>query len=364
MKHARPVRCANESSSRLFDGRLLWLAYLPFYVLPWLWQRPSKATLIASAIGLAIFLPVYVAGIRATGQRLLAAVAIVLVVALALAPWGGNWTVYAIYAASLAGTVRPARRAGWIVVGISALSILLGLALSQPLLWWLPGILLMVMTGFGAMSREAINDRNAALLAAQEEVRRLSRTAERERITRDLHDVVGRTLTLIALKSDIAARLPADDPDAAAQEMRGVAKVAREGLAELRSALAGIAGGSLAREAELSRGALAAAGVAVQIDGDPESVPPEAGAVLAMTLREAVTNVIRHASAQHCRMDISTTDGMARLTVEDDGCGGTFREGTGLSGMRQRLVAAGGSLALERSLPGTRLAAAVPANVA
>lgn len=364
MKRGESMTQGKASGRSLFNGPFLWLVYLPFYALPWLWQAPSRATLIAAAIGFAIFLPVYIAGFRARGPRLYAAVAIIVAVAGALSRSGGNWTVYAIYAGALAGTIRPARIAGWTIVGIAVLSTLLGLALSQPLFMWLPGVLLIVMAGFGAVSREAINDRNAALLNAQEEVRRLSRTAERERITRDLHDVVGRTLTLIALKSDIAARLPATDPEAAAEEMRSVAKIAREGLAELRSALAGIAGGSLAREAEMSRSALAAAGVAAHVEGDPESVPPEAGAVLAMTLREAVTNVIRHAGARHCRMDISTANGMAHLTVVDDGCGGSFREGTGLSGMRQRLVAAGGSLSLERAAPGTRLAAMVPAAAA
>ncbi|MEO6218534.1 MAG: histidine kinase, partial [Sphingomonas sp.] len=353
----------NEIGRRSFlNGPLPWLAYLPFYVLPWLWQPPTRLAVIAAVIGLAVFLPVYLTGYRATGMRLLASSCIVMAVAAALATLGGNWTVYAIYAAAMAGGLRSTRLAGWMIGGIAVLTATLGVALSQPLLWWLPGVLLVVTTGFSVIQREAIHDRNEALLLAQEEVRRLSRTAERERITRDLHDVVGRTLTLIALKSDIAVRLSADDPAAAAEEMRNVAGAAREGLGELRAALAGVAGGSLAREAEVSRGVLAAAGVVSAFEGDPESVPPDAGAVLAMTLREAVTNVIRHAGAGHCHMAISILDGVARLTVEDDGCGGSFSEGTGLGGMRQRLTAAGGSLSLERAAPGTRLAAMVPSG--
>jgi len=355
----------NESGRRSFlNGPLPWLAYLPFYVLPWLWQPPTRLAVIAAVIGVAIFLPLYLTAYRTTGTRLLVASCVVMALAAALATLGGNWTVYAIYASAMAGGLRDTRLAGRLIGGFALLTVALGLALSQPLLWWLPGVLLVVTTGFGVIQREAIHDRNEALLLAQEEVRRLSRTAERERITRDLHDVVGRTLTLIALKSDIAVRLSADDPTAAAEEMRNVAGVAREGLTELRAALAGVAGGSLAREAEVSRGVLAAAGVASEFEGDPESVPPDAGAVLAMTLREAVTNVIRHADAGRCRMAISFADGVARLIVEDDGRGGSFSEGTGLGGMRQRLTAAGGSLSLERTVPGTRLAAMVPAGVA
>lgn len=364
MEHSRRAMRTETGRRGFLNGPLPWLVYLPFYILPWLWAPPTRATVIAAAIGLAVFLPVYLSAYRASGTRLLVGSCIVMALGGALAPWGGNWSIFAIYAAAMAGGLRAPRLAGRMVGGFALLTIAIGLALSQPVLWWLPGVLLVVTTGFGVMQREAIHDRNHALLQAQEEVRRLSRTAERERITRDLHDVVGRTLTLIALKSDIAARLSADDPPAAAEEMRNVAGVAREGLTELRAALAGVAGGSLAREAEVSRGVLAAAGVASEFDGDPESVPPDAGAVLAMTLREAVTNVIRHAGAGHCRMAISLVDGAARLTVEDDGRGGSFSEGTGLSGMRQRLTAAGGSLSLERAAPGTRLAATVPAGAA
>lgn len=364
MTRARPSTRNETGMRRFLNGPLPWLAYLPFYILPWLWVKPTRGGVIASVIGLMLFLPLYLSRTRATGRGLFVVACLVMVIAVALAPWGGNWTVFAIYAGSMAGALRPSRFAGWTIFGFALSTAVVGLTLSHPLIWWFPGVLLIGTTGFGVMSREAVLDRNDALLEAQEEVRRLSQTAERERITRDLHDVVGRTLTLVALKSDIAARLAIDDPIAAADEMRSVAGVAREGLGELRAALAGMAGGSLAREVEVSRGALAAAGVTANFDGDPESVPPQAGAVLAMTLREAVTNVIRHAGAGHCRMTISLVDGKAQLTVEDDGRGGSFTEGTGLAGMRQRLTAAGGSLMLERATTGTRLAASVPVGAA
>ncbi|MGY2733738.1 sensor histidine kinase [Sphingomonas sp. UYP23] len=313
MTRLRPSLRNDTAWRRFLNGPLPWLAYLPFYSVPWFWVRPTRADVTASLIGLVLFLPLYLSRSRTAGWGLFTAACLVMVIAVALAPWGGNWTVFAIYAGSMAGGLRPGRFAGWTIFGFAVLTVVVGLTMSHPLIWWLPGVLLIGTTGFGVMSREAVLDRNDALLAAQEEVRRLSQTAERERITRDLHDVVGRTLTLVALKSDIAARLAIDDPLAAAAEMRSVAGAAREGLGELR---------------------------------------------------EAITNVIRHAGARHCRMAISTFDGLARLTIEDDGRGGTFAEGTGLRGMRQRLTAAGGSLRLENSAPGTRLAAAVPTGVA
>jgi two-component system sensor histidine kinase DesK len=105
---------------------------------------------------------------------------------------------------------------------------------------------------------------------------------------------------------------------------------------------------------------LAAAGVTLTVAGDPDALPAGAGAVLAMTLREAVTNVVRHADASWCAVEIEHLGGGARLTVTDDGTGGSVKEGSGLTGMRQRLVAAGGSLTLDDAPPGLRLVADVP----
>ena len=118
----------------------------------------------------------------------------------------------------------------------------------------------------------------------------------------------------------------------------------------------------LARELEASREALAAAGIACEIEGDRLAVPAETGAVLAMALREGVTNVIRHAGARSCRIALEQDDGDVKLLISDDGQGGRFREGAGLRGMRDRLAAAGGRLRIQAGRTGTSLAAAIPAE--
>jgi len=351
---------SGRESKTWIDGPLPWLAYLPFYAVPWLWRTPDPAELIASTAGLLLFLPVYLIGYRQSGARLIAASFMLAAIAIALSQVGGSWTVISVYGAALAGAVRPARHGVITIAAIAGLTAATGFVLNQPLMWWVPGLVLIVMTGFGTISREALYDRNRALLAAQEEVRRLAGTAERERIARDLHDVVGRTLTLVALKADLAVKLVGRDQAASAAEMQGVATAAREGLAEVRAALAGVAAGSLGREAAASQDALAAAGVEAIMRGNPEAVDADAGAVLAMTLREAVTNVIRHARARRCTVEIAVESAVARMSVIDDGEGGSFTEGNGLAGMRQRLRAAGGSLAVGPADPGTRLVATVP----
>lgn len=344
-----------------WDGPWPWLAYLIFYPLPWVWRAPDVAQLAASAAALALFLPTYFLAHRVRGPRLVAACLVMLAIGVATAPVGGGWTVFPIYAGSAAVRLRPYRSAALLIAGVAMVTTATALALGQPLLWWVSGVLLVVMTGGAGISREALHDRTEALVASQDEVRRLAGTAERERIQRDLHDVVGRTLTLVALKADLAVRLVHRDRAGAAAEMRGVADAARAGLAEVRAALAGQAGGELAHEVAASMAALETAGVAPRLVGDPAALPADAGAVLAMTLREAVTNVIRHAAASQCRIEVGLDAGAARLVVVDDGAGGGSGEGNGLKGMRQRLTAAGGSLDLDAGQSGTRLTAAVPA---
>lgn len=353
-----PMRTAAE---RWWDGPWPWLAYLIFLPLPWLWSRPSTFTLLCALLAVGLFLPLYVFAHRVEGVRRIAAVAAITSIGVALAPLPVGWTVFPIYAASAIGRARPRRSA---IIGIAAIAgatTAAGVLLVQPTLWWLPGVLLVLMTGGATISREAYYERTQALLATQEEVRRLAGMAERERIARDLHDVVGRTLTLVALKADLAERLLDRDADAAHAEVKAIAIAARAGLAEVRTALAGQSGGGLAHEAAASLAALETAGVRPSVTGDAAEVPPDAGAILAMTLREAVTNVIRHAGARSCTIGIAMRASDARLVVEDDGVGARFREGNGLTGMRQRLVAAGGSLTLSHGQGGTRLEAIVPA---
>ncbi len=350
-----------SSPARYRGGPWPWLVYLIFVPFPWLWARPDLTTILIAAAATAIFLPIYLVSFRLPDRGLPIAAAAMVLISLAVSPLQLGWTTFSIYAAATVARLHVRRHAAIGIAVIAGTILTTGILLREPLGWWGPSLLFIVMTGGVTMSTVAFYERTQALLASQEEVRRLAGTAERERITRDLHDVIGRTLTLVALKADLAGKLLDRDPAAARAELTAIAEAARSGLAEVRAALAGQVGGTLAHETSASLAALETAGIEPVVTGDPAAVPADAGAVLAMTLREAVTNVIRHAGARHCAIGFEAGAGDARLVVEDDGVGLSFREGNGLRGMRQRLVAAGGRLELQSLQPGTRLEASVPA---
>lgn len=351
---------------RVFDVRSpwIWLAYLPLFGMTWLYDPPNMIEVTVSAAGLILFLGLYFHAARCSGRSVILPAVLILLLALAMIPFGGNWTVLAVYACAAAADLRPARDAVRLVAAFIVVSVVAIIIQGAP--WYVVAMIALfeAMVVYSKMAGLALGEKHGALLKAQEEVRLLAQEAERERIARDLHDLLGRTLTLIALKCDLAVRLIASDPTAAEREMREAGEAARGGLSEVRTTVAGMSHAGLGREIEASRAALATAGIACEITGEDLAIAPTNGAVLAMALREAVTNVIRHAGATRCHILLEQDADGVRVTVCDNGRGGRFDEGSGLRGMRARLSAAGGRLRVQSGSGGTEVTAAVPAAAA
>jgi two-component system sensor histidine kinase DesK len=194
--------------------------------------------------------------------------------------------------------------------------------------------------------------RDARLRLAHDEISQLGALAERERIARDLHDLLGHTLSVIVLKAELAAKLVTRDAARAAQEIGDVERISREALVEVRRAVQGFKTASLADEVVRARGVLASAGVALEgnlvtdsdLSASVEGLDPRSERALAFVLRECITNVVRHAGARLCRVTLARDGPLARLEIRDDGRGGGAAEGNGFQGMRARLAEIGGTL--------------------
>ncbi|UNX55772.1 sensor histidine kinase [Georgenia sp. TF02-10] len=173
--------------------------------------------------------------------------------------------------------------------------------------------------------------------------RELAVVAERERVARDVHDVIGHSLTVVTVKAELAERLVDADPAAAKAELAQIRSLTREALAEIRATVAGLRVARLGDELAAARSALAGAGIAADVPADPNAVDPQHRLVLAWVLREAVTNVVRHSGARTCTVRL----GRDRLEVVDDGVGiDGAAESTGLRGLRERVAAAGGTVTI------------------
>lgn len=337
----------------------VWLAYFPTLFLAPALDHAAARTWVITIIAGIVFLPLYFRGYWARGREMYVIVALIAALGVAVIPINGAAGVFFIYAAAFAGFVRPAWRAALILAVLCAVILVQMLVAHIPFGTWAWEIFFAVLVGGANIHFGGVREANKKLFRAQEEIEHLATVAERERIARDLHDLLGHTLSLITIKASLASRMIDRDPDRAAVEIRDVERISREALGEVRAAVAGYRTAGLAAELANVESMLGAASVTMHAFIDPTTLAPTEEAVLALALREGVTNVVRHARAQNCSITLKVTDGARVLCIEDDGRGKHAADGNGLSGMRERLAILGGTVTTE-SNNGTRLRVVIP----
>lgn len=357
------------------------LGYLVFPFLPIVlsligdpgkWPGPVSNMLGPTLLAMAVFLPVYFVAYRATGLRSLLCMLAIAGIGYALLPFNSfanAYTIYAIgFAAMLGGSVWM--RLAWVAAMLAGLLFEI-IALQYPVFIFLITLIMSVAVFFGNHHFVESTRKRAELKLSHDEVRRLATVAERERIGRDLHDLLGHTLSLVALKSELAGKLLHRDPEAAHREIVDVSRVAREALAQVRAAVTGIRAAGIAAELVSAKlllesdgiGFDAAAAVRTLETGlqNSRGLPASVESALSLTLREAVTNIQRHAHARTARIEFALEASEAVLRIVDDGRGGAVSPGNGLSGMRERIEALGGRLRIDsKKGEGTRLEIRVP----
>jgi two-component system sensor histidine kinase DesK len=346
----------NPDLGRTPYAYLLYL--LMFFVQPVL-KKASAWEWALTGLGTAAFLAMYFAGFWCRGGRRLAIIAGITALGLAFSPFNYGAAVLFIYAASFAGFAGPTRVAVRILAVIVAVTALESLVLRLPADFWITAIVGAVFIGGLNIHHAQRTIANEKLRQAHGEIERLAKVAERERIARDLHDLLGHTLSLIVLKAELAGKLMDRDPARACQEIRDLEKISRDALSEVRQAVGGIRSCDLASELERARAALETAGICVQCVAEPLKLTSEQEKVLAMAVREGATNVVRHANAVNCEIHIWQQDGRVSVEIIDDGSGGYTAEGNGLRGMRERAEALGGCIRREVGA-GSKLCVVLP----
>jgi two-component system sensor histidine kinase DesK len=339
-----------------------WLVYLSFFLV-WAVLNNTAFDWLIDGPAVAAFLVLYFRGFWVSGTQLLPIIVLILGIGLATSIRNPGASCFVIFAAAFVGDVgRPATAVRWLaaVIGITAIHAWL-FALSPA--FWVPALVLSVLIGGANIHFCEMRRKDRALIKAHAQAEQLARVAERERIARDLHDLLGHTLSVIVLKSELAAKLAERNPSRAVAEIREVEQISRHALAEVRRAVHGYRGERLADELTAGRGVLEAAGVTLLAEVEPFALPADTERVLALALREAVTNVVRHARASRCIVRLATLGDTVRLSVEDNGVGGELAEGAGLAGMRERLAEIGGSLERD-GINGTCLRLSVPVSSA
>lgn len=259
--------------------------------------------------------------------------------------WGWSFTNYGVYVAIMISTLIPWRQSR-IALGVWGV-LLLGIALiSQS---WTPAYIALIGVGVGLATGVGMESGRMAsrLSRAEQRVSVLAVAAERERIGRDLHDILGHSLTAISIKSALAAKLVDQDPVAAKVQLGEIEEVARQALADVRATASGFREIRVATEVASARSVLLAAGIEARV---PSALPPlsdELSELFGFVVREGVTNVVRHSEATSCTVTVDTD----RVSVADDGVGfdGPSR-GSGLSNLAERVAAHGGRFEVDSAV--------------
>ncbi|UUU38526.1 sensor histidine kinase [Streptomyces sp. NBC_00162] len=262
--------------------------------------------------------------------------------ALAIA-YGDNWLLFFPLLGLATGAVVRGRRLGPVMFGVTALAgVIAGLQQGWDALGIVYGTFL---SGMVTAAILALSETVKELRDTRQELARAAVDQERLRFSRDLHDLLGHTLSVIVVKSEAARRIAPRDMDAALEQVRDIESVGRQALTEIREAVTGYREASLAAELDRARGALTAAGIEPVVRQAGPPLPPQAAALLGWVVREAVTNAVRHSGADTCEIELRSSAEKVRLVITDDGGGvGSTAPGSGLTGLTERLAVAGGTL--------------------
>ena len=358
----------------------LWAFSLSFLLWQYFVELPGGLELVMLVLTIVGFLPLYFASFWTRDRAAVACVGLTCLLGVAWAPFNTGGCTFFVFAAGMCGRVTPRRNAHRLLALVILAATVAGCVLSPaPRLFLVAPWTIGLSVGIASIMDEGLRTSRQRLSRKQEEVEHLARIAEHERISRDLHDLLGHSLSLIVLKAELANKLAdkvtgklANDPldpsgpgalEACKREIGDIEATARRALSEVRTAVTGYRDSGLAGALASARASLAAANVHLHEEVQQFALAPAAEHVLALALREAVTNVVRHAGATRCTLGLAREQGNAILRVDDDGRRlrnvADVRAGNGLTGMLERATSLGGQLSIDVNA-GLRLELRVP----
>jgi two-component system sensor histidine kinase DesK len=324
---------------------LLWSAWV--FITPvfggysWRW---AVLTLLSYPLFLALYAKCCLASRRTAYWYALALIGL----CLGLLPWYPSGLSYFIYGCVMMHSGRMnLRRYMAVLAALNFVCLGEAILLHYPWQMWVAIPITTFIIGLIINAERLSDDHIAELQLSHDEVRRLAGLAERERIGRDLHDLLGHTLSLITLKLELSRKLFDRDRKAARREMEEAEKVARHALAEVRSAVSGIRATDLAAELASARLLLESSRVHFYYGELPTDLPGDIERGFSLILREAATNIARHAEASSAKIEFLREHASVHMLISDNGRGGIDTDGNGLCGMRERVRALGGTLTIE-----------------
>ena len=326
----------------------VYLINLVFYFIPLFNVRFAVWQYLSMLAALLLFLVCYFWAYRTPRSEMHWPITGIIAVAALITPVNSGSISMFAYASFFIGFAYPLRR--YLLLSALLVGLLVVLDLTLKINWSLflaLGIPIVLAVGLLGRAEQAKLLHRLAERKSEDEVKQLAAMVERERIARDLHDILGHTLSSIALKADLAQKLLSrDKAQEATVQLNELSQIARDALSQVRQSVSGFKHQGLTAEVGKLLARLRDAGFAAELLGEIPSLTTRQESAIILALTELVTNVIRHSRGAHCTLQFTKQADSWQICLSDDGSIDALREGNGLSGLRERLAALGGNLAI------------------
>jgi len=342
----------------------IWLVYLGFFFASALFYHPVEHTYWYATVGTVVFLIVYFNAYWRSAKEIKWNILAIMVIGSALAYLTPGASVFFVYASAFCCRLGTTRKAFTGLVVIASWIAIYSLYWSSSASFYIPGLFFTFMVGGINIYQHDIDLKRQELQLSQQEVRQLARTSERERIARDLHDLIGHTFSIITLKAELVGKLIDKDQEKALIEIKELEEISRDALKQIREVVTGYRTSDLNTELAYAKHILQSNDIKFVYQLDDLQVDDHINKELAIMLKELVTNILKYASANQVKVSIKQKDSSISMQVADDGVGFSADEqtqGYGLKGLKERINELSGQIKIENN-SGTCILICLPAE--
>jgi two-component system sensor histidine kinase DesK len=327
-----------------------WLLMIAFFGWKYFIVTPSNTEIVLAILSVLLFIALFVATYWVPASVRVAIIFAMFLLGAVWSPVNPGSATFIIFAAAKCTSIEPVKRAYQVLIVLMVLLLLETVMIKLPPDFWVPSFLVSTAMGIAGIMQGALRRSREKLIRSQEEVAHLATIAERERISRDLHDLLGHTLSLITIKAELANKLLQRDQLACQKEINDIETCARNALSEVRAAVSGYRQIGFTHELANAANCLSAAQITLSTQIDHIAMNATTENILTLALRESITNITRHSMATHCDIQLKKMGGLIVLVINDNGTKlndhTQLTPGNGLIGMRERISHMGGQLQL------------------
>lgn len=332
------------------------LAFLGMFFFHFYFQPIEGVELGIVIVGVISFLACYFRAYWCQGKELFFYIVAICLIGSVMAGINAGASVFFVYAAGFCCGFSPRSKAFFALLFVLLFVVIFSVLTQQVVFFWFSAVFFSCIIGLLNIHQIEVQNKNKALKQSQQEIKQIAETAERERISRDLHDILGHSLSVITLKAELASKMidKGIDLEKIKHEIKEVEELSRATLAQVRGAVSGYNKATIANELLQATVATQAAGIKLIKNIAVCELSAEVESELALIIRESITNVIRHADTNSVQVDLVNKNNELILTITDQGYIQDIKENSGIQNMRSRINKIGGQMKFIK-LPNTQL---------